>query len=287
MGHIMSSEKPLETDIENGVKQFPDYFPFNNPKLLQFTKTHCLNLEWVFALKNIFDDLNQKSNGYMNRQEFLTLINEKQVSGMMLYSNFLFDICKKEIPNKMSFFEFMKCVLEFGVLDEKSVIMFVFRLIDRDNDEMISLRDVHTFVSSKCEQRFYFSPNLATFVENIKIEAEELNVEGFWRCKDLFDFVIFPAFLLQEKIHENILGNGFWKEWKKKLQDKLASEAKRIQSEKIKDEVELAIKKQMVKLKGKIERINEFHDNYESQYSVGRFVDKSEPFSRVGQRRWV
>lgn len=220
MGQLISSGKPIDQQIKKGIEKFPQYFPFNNPRMLAFIKENCFEFEWIFEFKSIFDELSQRMNGYINKREFLTLVNESSSSSMTLYSDYLFEMCEKELSDNMNFFEFIKCVVHFGILDAKSLIMFVFRLIDQDKDEIITLKDIHDFVSMKSAQKHYFPPNLKTLIENIQINEEFIDFEVFWRYKDILDFVIYPAFLLQEKIHKNIIGSAFWKRFYEKTQRK-------------------------------------------------------------------
>ncbi len=212
MGNFYSTSASVEGEIQTGLAEFPTLFPFNNPSVLAFVQKNCLKLEWIGSLKDKFFELDKHCNGHLSCKEFLQLINERQGSDVGLYGERLYLMTKIRIPGKMDFLEFCQTVLEYGILDVRSVIRFVFRLIDTDNDEVISLKDVHNFVTLKFSDLGCFSPNCASLVEKIQLDEEIINAEAFWRYKEQFDFIIFPAFLLQEKIQAFVLGGSFWDE---------------------------------------------------------------------------
>ena len=62
------------------------------------------------------------------------MIKENRLSIVSFYAEFLFEISLKENNGLMDFFEWIKCVLDFGNLNEESIENFVFKLIDDDNN---------------------------------------------------------------------------------------------------------------------------------------------------------
>lgn len=61
----------------------------------------------------------------------------------------IFDLANKRVKNRMDFFEWVKTFLEFGLGDDTYFNQFIFRMIDKDNKEMISIKDIYHFLMSK------------------------------------------------------------------------------------------------------------------------------------------
>ena len=188
------------------------FFPFNNPSIAELIEKYGFTTEWIFEFKEIFEHLDFDSNGYIDRDDFIQLAQDKRRSVLTIYLDFLFSLGVRRKGTRMNFGEFVNCLLNFGLLNYEGLQAFVFRLIDTDNDEVVNLKDVYNFVCRKVDGKLVFPINVIRCVEFIDVE-DELDIVRFKSSEDKFDFVLFPALLLQKKIQKTVIGAGFWSKW--------------------------------------------------------------------------
>jgi Ca2+-binding EF-hand superfamily protein len=196
---------------EKQQQQNECFFPLNNKPTRLLMQEYDLKMEWIHELKILFERLDSNCDGFISMEDFRLLSRSHIVSSSTIYSDFLFNLAMKEDTTQMDFIEFVRCVVNFCILNYEGILMFVFRIIDADNDELISLKDVYDFVCSKIDSKLVFPVNAMRKVELIEVMHNELTFTMFMGIAENFDFVLFPALLLQEDIKRNVIGFEFWK----------------------------------------------------------------------------
>jgi hypothetical protein len=205
---VLKSEKPVAGRT---------YFPFNNKLIDELRQENLLTVEWVYEFKHLFEQLDQNCDGFISQDDFRLMSENNGKSTLTLYSDFLFNIAEKEDRTRFDFLEFVRCILNFGLLNADGISMFVFRMIDADNDETITLKDIYDFVCQKVDGKYVFSINAIRKVELIETADYELEFNKFKDITSQLDFIIFPALLLQQKIKKNAISSSFWQRSTNKL----------------------------------------------------------------------
>jgi len=219
MGNFLFRSKLSDYELLKNEKPVvgKSYFPFNNKLIDELRQEYLLTVEWIFEFKYLFEQLDQNCDGYISKEDFRLLSENNGKSTLTLYSDFLFKIAEKEDHTQFDFLEFIRCILNFGLLNADGISMFVFRMIDADNDETVTLKDIYDFVCQKVDGKCVFSINAIQKVELIETADYELEFNKFKDITSQLDFIIFPALLLQQKIKKNTISSNFWRRLAKKL----------------------------------------------------------------------
>lgn len=72
----------------------------------------------------------------------------------------------------MCFLEFVECLVNFGLFNYDAIVMFVFWMIDVDNDEVVTMKDIYNFVSRKWNDWHIFSINTIHKVELLELDED-------------------------------------------------------------------------------------------------------------------
>lgn len=191
-------------------KDLKNRFPYNNQRLIDLGQTYGLSSANLREIYSIFQKLDVNYTGYITKNDFGSLWNEKPHSPVLIYSDFLFDLIKKQIDDRMDFFEWLVGILEFGLANEEQLLRFVFRIIDSNNDQKISLKNLYEFLGTKRNGRYSFPVNIGQLLSGVNIAQEFIGFSEFKEFHDKLFFLMHPAIVLNERIQENIIGYLFW-----------------------------------------------------------------------------
>lgn len=212
MGNFLFQSRRSDYEMLKNEKPMigKSYFPFNNKLIDELRQEYLLTVEWIYEFKHLFEQLDQNCDGFISQDDFRLLSENNGKSTLTVYSDFLFQIADKEDSTRFDFLEFVRCILNFGLLNVDGISMFVFRMIDADNDETVTLKDIYDFVCQKVDGKYVFSINAIRKVELIETADYELEFNKFKDITSQLDFIIFPAILLQQKIKKNTISSNFW-----------------------------------------------------------------------------
>lgn len=96
----------------------------------------------------------------------------------------------------MNVHEFIKVIISYCLLNYEGLIMFVFRIIDSDNDEIVTLKDIYNFCCTMKDENYVFPINIIRRIEYITLDEDEFDIDVFKRIIEKLDFLIFPALFI-------------------------------------------------------------------------------------------
>lgn len=187
-------------------------FPFNNPVMRSIGVQYSLSPQNVLDIFAIFCQYDSNSNSLLSLENFLEILGEMNDSILSLYASFLFDLVPKKDESHLEFAEFVVGVYDFVMLNDEQLTRFVFRMLDQDQDEFISLKDVLTFVTKKVDKELVFPINLFVAMEKVELDLHT-SCDRFLEMRNEFQEIIFPAFQLQNKLKIVIMGREFWEKF--------------------------------------------------------------------------
>lgn len=92
------------------------------------------------------------------------------------------------------------------------MVMFVFKMFDRDRDDYISKKDVFRHLMIERNGSMIYPINNLRAIELFKCErGDRIDRKMFLRLVVQVPYLIFPAFRLQEEFRDAIVGFGFWR----------------------------------------------------------------------------
>ena len=101
--------------------------------------------------------------------------------------------------------------IEYCLLTNDQILKFIFRLIDTNEDEVISKKDILVFFSQKQNCMRIFPTNYLKLIEVMEIERSDfIPRHEFMKVIKNIPFLIYPAVRLQEDLKALILGDRFW-----------------------------------------------------------------------------
>lgn len=208
MGNNRSNH--LKTIQELKKDKNSNTFPFNNNKIITISEDYCLSHSEITELYYIFVQLDHDSTGYIEKESFYLLLREKKSSVVSFYADYLFEIIPKKFKDKIDFFEWIMGIIDFGLANEDMLLRFVFRLIDNNNDQKISIKNMYRVLASKKHGKCCFPINSCFLLEKLELKKELIDFNEFKELQEKLFFLIYPAFKLNERIQDRVLGPEFW-----------------------------------------------------------------------------
>ena len=288
MGIIKSTNNNIKAQFEIGNTKYPRIYPFNNPTARKKAIKYCLNVQDLIKLHEIFEKMDKKAKGYLKKNNFHEFLSTKYNSMEALYSDFFFDLIKKNLKNKLDYFEWLTGVLDFGLANEEFLLRFVFRMIDKENKEILYQKDIYLFLTIKRSNEYLFPLNNVKLVDHLIFKNEKFNFQEFKENQDKFVFLTYPVFELQNKIKKNILGREFWKRIQRKLMEKEAEDNKKSNQKIINENI---LKNKLEKIENNKKKIKLLNEKYlleklkEDEKKNMSFFNKKNIFGRKKGKR--
>jgi len=286
MGNYIKPSSLLPTEeIQIGDEQYPIIFPFNNEQVKSFCHRYQLNAKEVADLHAIFCRIDVDFKGFITIEGFLELLRETEDSIVCPYLKGVFKLVKKHENGRVDFFEWMSMVIDYCLMTTDQLLKYLFRVIDTNDDEVISKKDILKFFSQKHQGRRVFPINYLKLIEVLEIERSDyITKMDFIKVVNNVPFLVYPAVRLQEDMRHTILGETFWNSLVKKLGE---WESKKAREKQIQTFEEEALKKKKEKQLKKENNIREF---FQGRLKIierlnNHSVKKSDFFKRCKGRR--
>lgn len=107
----------------------------------------------------------------------------------------------------------MSMVIDFCLMTRDQMAKFIFRVVDTNNDEIISKRDILKFFSQKHKGHRIFPLNYLKQIEVIELDRSDyISKHEITKVVASVPFLMYPAVRLQQDMRNIVLGEKFWKE---------------------------------------------------------------------------
>ena len=252
MGNLFGSYfKNLESDPSSNI-----VFPFgSNEKLTIIAEKFQLNSQNLIAFHKTFRKMDAQGTGYINLDSVYGLIQEELSSIISPYLERLFLLIEKENYDKITFLEWLPPTAVFCLYTSEKIIEFVFNMIDLDQDNHISKKDMIKFLTMERFKKKIFPYNHVKAIELLDLpRSDKISLEQFKKVHQNALFLCFPAFKLQERLRNRVIGEAFWDELYIKIHDIESEDNKKKQRNKLQEEKK---KKQLQKTEKNTKKFEE------------------------------
>lgn len=210
---IKASELHPSEEVAKGDLEFPALFPFNNEQVKAFCRAYQLNAKEVSEMHAIFASIDVEFRGYITIDGFLELLHETDSSVIFPYLDGLFKLAKQTEPRQVDFFEWMAMVIDYCLMTNDQMAKFIFRVVDTNNDEIISKRDILRLFSQQRGGRRIFPLNYLKLIEVVELDrSDAISRHEIGKVIQHVPFLLYPAVRLQQDMRERIIGEKFWQE---------------------------------------------------------------------------
>lgn len=120
----------------------------------------------------------------------------------------------------------------FCLFTRDEMVMFVFKMLDKDRDDYISKKDIFRHLMIERNKQMIYPVNNLRAVELFKCErGDRIDRKMFLKLIVQVPYLVFPAFRLQEEFREVIVGFRFWRKIAKRVEAK-ENERKKMEEKK-------------------------------------------------------
>ena len=102
-------------------------------------------------------------------------------------------------------------VMDYCRMTKEQMYKYIFRVIDVNDDGIISKKDILKFFSQKNMERRIFPLNYMKLIEVLEIERSDyIPMHEFSKLVNNVPYLVYPAIRLQEDMRNTIIGERFW-----------------------------------------------------------------------------
>ena len=211
MGIITSTELLPAEEIKHGIDLYPNIFPFNNSLVQEYCMTYQLNAKDINDLYSTFSNMDSSNYGYISIDDLLCSLRETRNSIIFPFLEGLFKLVEKKEKDFIDFFEWITMTMEYSLMNEEQIHKFIFRIIDVNNDELISKRDILLFFSREHNKKKIFPVNYLKQIEVLELDrADSISKSEFKKVLDKVPYLSYPSYRLQEQMKYMLGNKGFW-----------------------------------------------------------------------------
>jgi hypothetical protein len=167
-----------------------------------------LTAHHLFVLGDCFRKADRKSAGSVDAGDLLAFLDEEDDCILRPYADYMVELFKSE-QDRVEVVQWVDGVCSFCLSTQENLVKLMFGLLDRDFDEVISKKDIVTFMAG--EHRPLFFKNDFEVVQWLEVERpEHIKLDQFKKLIRKMWFLIFPLIILHEKLQDYVGGRGFW-----------------------------------------------------------------------------
>ncbi len=137
------------------------------------------------------------NEGSINLDSLYSMFSERSTSIIAPYLERFYELIDKKRPDQIRFDEFLISISAFCLFSRDEMVMFVFKMFDRDRDDYISKKDVFRHLMIERDKKMVYPSNNMRAVELFKCDrGDRIDKKLFLRLVTDVPYLIFPAFRL-------------------------------------------------------------------------------------------
>ncbi|GLD94096.1 hypothetical protein PINS_up002707 [Pythium insidiosum] len=172
----------------------------------------------VARLRQLFDREDALQSRAITVDEFLSLIHEEKRA---LTTGIFAFVGLDAAPKRLSFDDFVLCVVTLASLSRRELLHYAFSLFDRDDSGILDARELHALCGDLRNRGFYFGKNVAVAQQKLTTRdqrghAHAYGADGLVDLDDLvegdahFPAAFYPIVQMQRRVQQATLGEAFW-----------------------------------------------------------------------------
>jgi len=191
---------------------------YNDPEILQHKSTFdSLNLSSrnVSALLEVFRQIDKDRSGEISCREMLDHLKLDKTK----FTTRIFSIMDEDGSGEIDFREFCIALWNYCTLGKAALILFAFDLYDNDSSGEIDVHEIELMLKEVYGRAAKHSTQAQSVMAQItslnrsNYDGEaQVNKEEFSAFVRRNPGLLYPAFQLQQKLQQSILGVGFWED---------------------------------------------------------------------------
>eukprot|EP00929_Paragymnodinium_shiwhaense_P113431 TRINITY_DN81726_c0_g1_i1.p1 TRINITY_DN81726_c0_g1~~TRINITY_DN81726_c0_g1_i1.p1 ORF type:complete len:358 (+),score=72.78 TRINITY_DN81726_c0_g1_i1:60-1133(+) len=184
---------------------------------LRVLLSYNLSESHIYELFNKFVEVDVNLNGFWTVNELYKLISDSRISIRAPIIDRLFFMGDGRGEGSMSFGDFVVSLTSFCALSREEVLQLLFCVVDEDRNGLIEKDElIHFFsfmpkgdVAGECKPVYPVNnKNALDTYRHGKWTA--LDFDGMAQLCELFPYISYPAYHVQEMIRKKLLGPAFW-----------------------------------------------------------------------------
>eukprot|EP00933_Yihiella_yeosuensis_P071658 TRINITY_DN7988_c2_g1_i1.p1 TRINITY_DN7988_c2_g1~~TRINITY_DN7988_c2_g1_i1.p1 ORF type:complete len:402 (+),score=72.37 TRINITY_DN7988_c2_g1_i1:108-1313(+) len=184
-------------------------------KDLRTVLTYNLTEKTINSVYTLFSQVDVDCNGVWTVTEMYRVLQEPRLSVRAPVIDTIFFMGDSHSEGCMSFPDFLVTMTSFCCLSKEEVLQFLFMIIDRDRNGSIDKEELVTFFSyvpAGCEEgEPVFPVNNKNALDKFRGgKWTSLQFDGLAQLCEVFPYVAYPCYHVQEMYRSLILGQAFW-----------------------------------------------------------------------------
>jgi Ca2+-binding EF-hand superfamily protein len=176
-------------------------------ELLPVCRKFHLHARHVREFQALFKQLDINKSGTVERAELFALLQEP----LTLFSDAIFDLVQCSSEGGLRLSEFIEALSTFALLGKEDILRFCFFALDRDKSGFLDHRELHLLCELLHGRPGERVPNIELVLTGFDRDRDgRISFSEFVKINKRFPLLLWPAFRLQARIEEAIMGRDWW-----------------------------------------------------------------------------
>jgi len=155
----------------------------------------------------VFNDIDEDGSGEISKDEFYGYLKIDETA----FSDRVFEIIDLDKSGEIDFREFVVCLWNYCTYDQATLSDFAFSLYDEDDGGFLDLAEIQELVNEVFGSAQEGSARVQKVLGILDADGDGVvTKEEFIHFQESCPVLLFPAFRMQQRMREKVLGIDFW-----------------------------------------------------------------------------
>lgn len=184
-----------------------DALPGQGPAAAEIFAQLCIDDDTINLLYSKFCEIDVDNSGEIDIEEFYQFFKLQRSS----FADRCFTIMDEDGSGQVDFCEFVSCVWNYCSFDLPGLVKFAFGMFDLDGSGMIEVHELRELIIFVYGDQWQSNVRIQRIVDQIATaEDSSISFNDFQSFNRRYPALLFPAFLMQEKMRDQLYGRNWW-----------------------------------------------------------------------------